>query len=145
MTDATKPDDPPVPWVALVIGGAVMAFAVFGAFHDLGDDFVGWGVWVVGADVAHDALLAPALCGMGLVLARLVPGGWVRAHLQAGLIASGVVLLVAWVPLRGWGGNPGNPTIRPLDYRTATLTVLAVVWGVVALSAARHWWGTKRA
>jgi hypothetical protein len=115
-----------------------MAGALVGAWRSLGDDVVGWGVWVVGADLVHDLLVAPLVGAAGLLVARLVPAGWARAHVQAGLLVSGALLLVAWVPLVGWGGNPGNPTIRPLDYRSATLTVLGVVWAIVGVSAARH-------
>ncbi len=126
---------PPAPWSALVAGGAVMGFALVGAVRSLGDDFDGWALWVVGADVAHDAIVAPLACAAGAVVARVAPPGRVRAHVQAGLLASAVVLAVAWIPLRGLGGNPGNPTIRPLDYGSATVTALALVWAAVATSA----------
>ena len=120
------------PWVALVLGGAVMAFALRGAWRELGDDRWGWAAWVVGADLVHDLLVAPLVGVVGVGVARLVPAGRSRALVQGGLVASGVVLAVAWIPLRGLGGNPGNPTIRPLDYRTGTLTALALVWATVA-------------
>ncbi len=130
-----SPAPPRPPWPALAIGGAVMGYAVVGAWRDLGADFGGWALWVVGADLAHDAIVAPLACLLGALVARVVPAGLARAHVQAGLVGGAAVLAVVWVPLRGWGGNAGNATIRPLDYTSATITALALVWAVVALSA----------
>lgn len=139
MSRPLRPASARPPWVALAVGGAVMAYALRGAWQALGDDRVGWAAWVVGADVVHDALVAPAVGLLGVLVARVVPAGRARSLVQAGLVASGVVLAVAWIPLRGLGGNPGNPTIRPLDYGTATLTALALVWGAVAGTALVGW------
>lgn len=119
-------------WAGLVVGLAVLGYGVAGLLdHVTGDALVSWLTIFVGADIVHDLVVAPVACGVGLVVARLGLGRW-RAPVQAGLFASAVVLAVAWIPLRGLGGNPGNPTIRPLDYLTATLTVLAAVWITVA-------------
>lgn len=123
-------------WAAFGVGSALMAYALVGAWRDLGDDRPLWVVWLVGGDLAHDLLVAPALGLVGVVVSRLLPAGRVRTHVQVGLIASGSVLLVAWVPLMGLGGNPGNPTIRPLDYGMATATAFGLVWLVVVASAA---------
>ncbi len=135
MTDTGRTGADRTPWPALAVGGAVMAFALRGAARDLDGDLAGWLAWVVGADLVHDAFVAPLVGGAGVLLTRLTPPGRLRAHIQAGVLASAVVLAVAWIPLRGWGGNPGNPTIRPLDYGTATLTALALVWAVVGGAA----------
>lgn len=131
---STTDDAGRTPWIALALGGAVMAYALRGAWQALGPDRWGWAAWVVGADLVHDALVAPAVGVVGVAVARLVPAGRIRALAQAGLVASGVVLVLAWIPLRGLGGNPGNPTIRPIDYGTATLTALGLVWASVAVA-----------
>lgn len=127
---------PRPPWPVLAVGGAVMGYAIVGAWRDLGGDFRGWALWIVGADLAHDAIVAPLACLLGALVARVVPAGRARAHVQAGLVGSAAMLAVTWIPLRGWGGNPANTTIRPLDYTSATLTALALVWTVAAVSAA---------
>lgn len=67
------------------------------------------------------------------------PPPW-RAPIQAGLVATGVTLAIAWPGLRGYGRHivPDNPSVQPLNYATATLTVLGVIWGVVAIWLVIH-------
>lgn len=116
-------------WVGLVVGSALMAWGVL-LFFDAtprGSLRVSFVAYLVGADLAHDALVAPAICLVGAAVARLAPC-WLRAPLQAALIASASLLAVAWLPLWGTADAVGNPSIQPLDYTTATLTVLGVVW-----------------
>ena len=125
-------------WVGVTFGGAVMAAAVRGAFAGLPlSSFGSWGKWVLGLDLVNDFLILPIVAVAGIGLTRL-PLGWARAPVQAGLFASAVVLLVAWPGLAGLSAS-SNPTIQPLNYRTATLTVLAVVW------AAAGGWAVSRA
>jgi hypothetical protein len=121
-------------WVALVIGAAVMAYGAAGLLGDTGlGASVDVGVWLVGADVAHDFVLAPLACLIGAAAARLLPR-WCRAPVQAALLTSGVLLIVVFPALRGYGRDqvPDNPSVQPLDYTTATLTALAVVWAAAA-------------
>jgi hypothetical protein len=121
-------------WVALVIGAAVMAYGAAGLLGDTGlGASVDVGVWLVGADVAHDFVLAPLACLIGAAAARLLPR-WCRAPMQAALLTSGVLLIVVFPALRGYGRDqvPDNPSVQPLDYTTATLTALAVVWAAAA-------------
>jgi hypothetical protein len=129
-------------WVALPIGAALMAFGAVGLIGDMG---VGAGLkvggWLVGADVAHDFVLAPLACLAGAVVARTLPC-WCRAPVQAALITSGVLLIVVFPALRGFGRDqvPDNPSVQPLDYTTGTLTALAVVWAAAAV-----WLGVRLA
>ncbi len=129
-------------WVALVVGAAVMAWGVFlfleatpaaAARHS-------FAIWVVGADLAHDLLLAPVVAGLGWLLARAVPRRrWPAVH--AGVVVSTFVVLLALLPLAGTAAVSRNPTIQPLDYRTSTLTALALVWaGVAAWALGRVAW-----
>jgi hypothetical protein len=122
-------------WIALPIGAALMAFGAVGLIGDAG---VGAGAevggWLVGADVAHDFVLAPLACLVGAAVARALPR-WCRAPLQAALLTSGVLLIVVFPALRGFGRDqvPDNPSVQPLDYTTATLTALAVVWATAGV------------
>jgi hypothetical protein len=129
-------------WVGLVVGGAVMAVGVRGVLDQAaGTDPGALLVWVVGADLVHDLVLAPVAILVGWLVGRRVRGPW-RAPVQAALVASGIVLLVGWPLLRGYGRDtrPDNPTVAPLDYSTAVLTVLAVVWvGALAWGGVRTW------
>jgi hypothetical protein len=116
----------------LVAGYAVMIFAVVGLLRAASfPSATQIAIWVVGADVLHDFLLAPTVCLVAFALTRVVPGTW-RWPVAAGVIGSAFVLAVAYPALRGFGRDtaPGNPTVLPLDYTTAVLTALAVVWGL---------------
>lgn len=124
-------------WIAFGIGVAVMTYGVRGLVDQAGTGTAGTvGRWIIGADLAHDLVLAPIAIAVGWVVGRLAPG-WARAPIQAGLVATGVLLLVAWAPLRGYGRAlvPDNPSVQPLDYRSALATVLAAVWIGVGLWA----------
>jgi uncharacterized membrane protein YoaK (UPF0700 family) len=122
-------------WIALPVGAALMTFGAVGL---VGDSGVGAGAevfgWLVGADVAHDFVLAPLACVVGAAVARALPR-WCRAPIQAALLTSGVLLIVVFPALRGFGRDqvPDNTSVQPLDYTTATLTALAVVWVTAAV------------
>jgi hypothetical protein len=122
-------------WIALTVGSAVMVFGVVGLVSDAG---VASGAdvarWFVGADLVHDFVLAPLACLIGAAVARLLPR-WCRAPVQAALLTSGVLLIVVFPALRGFGRDhvPDNPSVQPLDYTTSTLTALAVVWAGAAV------------
>jgi hypothetical protein len=147
--DVQGPDDRPggaVFWVGLVIGGAVMAFGIRGVFEDSRATHPTTLVaWVVGADLAHDLLLVPIVLAIASVVMRATSDRW-RPFLRIGLVATGVVLLIGYVPWRGYGrGNvPDNPSVQPLDYTSAILTVLAFVWVGVALAASTSAWRAAR-
>jgi hypothetical protein len=122
-------------WVALAIGAGVMAYGGIGLVGDIGVGPSGdVAVWLVGADVGHDFVLAPLACFIGAAVARALPR-LCRAPVQAALLTSGVLLLVVFPALRGFGRDqvPDNPSVQPLDYTTATLTALAVVWAGAAV------------
>jgi hypothetical protein len=121
-------------WVAVGVGGATMAWGTW-LFLDATPDWrrrVDFAKWLVGLALVHDLLLAPIVVAIGWIVARTVPGVG-RAPTQSGLIASGCVLLVALLPLRGTANASNNTTIQPLDYSSATITVLVVVWTVVGV------------
>jgi hypothetical protein len=122
-------------WIALPAGVALMAFGVVGLVQDAGVSAAAdIAVWLVGSDLAHDFVLAPLACLIGFLAARALPRRS-RAPVQAALLTSGVLLIVVFPALRGFGRDhvPDNPSVQPLDYTTATLTVLAVVWAAAAL------------
>ncbi len=121
-------------WLTFVVGWAVIGYGLSLALSIRG----GLGTtaeiaaWVAGGHLVHDAVVAPAaaLAGTALVAAT-VP--WVRGLVRAGLLATACVLAVAYPALRGFGAKPRNPSVLPLDYDRAVVTVLGVVWGAVAL------------
>jgi hypothetical protein len=122
-------------WVALPVGAALIGFGAVGLLRDAGlTRAADVARWFVGADVAHDFVLAPLACLLGAAVTRLLPR-WCRAPVQAGLLASGVLLIVVYPALRGFGRDqvPDNVSVQPLDYTTSTLTALAAVWAAAAV------------
>ncbi|MDT9688970.1 hypothetical protein Q5762_11585 [Streptomyces sp. P9(2023)] len=79
-------------------------------------------LWLVGAIVLHDGLIAPLVLGLGLLLAALPARGTVRA----GLIVAGSLTLIA-LPLMLRPGTAPNPTALPLDYVRNWLVLMGVV------------------
>jgi len=127
-------------WIALPIGVTLIAFGIAGMVGDKGiATSLDIGAWLVGADVAHDFILAPLACLIGALVARALPR-WCKAPAQAALLTTGVLLIVVSPALRGYGHDhvPDNPSVQPLDYTTATLTALAIVWTAAAIWAARR-------
>ena len=119
-------------WIFLVIGGAVTLYGLhglIGALNGITDrQFL---QWFVGADVAHDLVVAPVACLIGVIIARLIPAS-ARVQVRAGIFASAIVLAIAWAPLHGYGhaNAKGNSSVEPLNYATAVLTVLVVIWAL---------------
>lgn len=129
----------PAFWVALAVGGALMAWGgwlLLDAVADTGQR-VNFAVFLVGADLVHDLVVAPLVVLVGWGLSRLVPPPW-KAPVQAGAFASAMVVVLAWLPLHDTGAAARNPTIQPLDYGAGTTTALVAVWLAVAA------WGTWR-
>ena len=61
-------------WIGAVIGIGIMVFGVMGlldAAPATQPHQVAFGL--LGLDVLHDALVAPLVCGVGLILTRLLP------------------------------------------------------------------------
>lgn len=120
-------------WAAVVAGGAIAGYGIAG-FLDRYPDLshrISLARWIVGVDLTHDLVLAPTVVIIGLVVRRIVPAR-ALAPVQFAMMASGVVLLIAWRPLRGSAAYHHNATAQPLNYATATLTVLAVIWTIAA-------------
>jgi hypothetical protein len=120
--------------IGLVVGYAVMGVGVVGILRALPLRTTSQvAIWVVGADLLHDVLIAPFVCLVGFGLARVVAAPW-RWPVRGGVMGTAVVLVVAYPALRGFGRTtaPGNDSVLPLDYASATLTVVTVVWVLAA-------------
>ena len=121
-------------WCFFLVGGAITLYGLRGLLRALGGitshEFL---KWFVGADLAHDLIVAPAACLVGVLIARLVPASG-RAQVRAGVFATAVVIAIAWAPLHAYGraNARGNSSVEPLNYTTAVITVLAVVWILAA-------------
>jgi len=132
--------------IAFAVGYGIMIFGALGLLRAVSLRRAGQvAAWVAAADVLHDFVLAPLVCVLGLVIARRVAPTW-RWPVRAGAIGTALVLALAYPAMRGFGREsaPGNPSVLPLDYRTAVLTALGIVWAVAALWALANWRSKRR-
>ena len=123
-------------WAGVVVGWALVAVGIRGMLSQEEAANPAYVARVmVGAAIVHDLVLAPLVCGLALLLGRLVKPP-VRALVQAGLIASALVSLYSWPFVRGYGRAPTNPSALPQNYGRGLVIVLAAIWVVVAALAA---------
>ncbi|MGW8766812.1 hypothetical protein ACWGN5_30415 [Streptomyces sp. NPDC055815] len=94
-------------------------------------------LWLAGAVVLHDGIIAPLVLAIGL----LVVGRPERGVLRGTLVVAGSLLLIT-LPLLVRPGEPPNPSALPLPYGRNLVIVLAAV-AVVAVGAilVRRWRG----
>ncbi|WP_310714445.1 hypothetical protein [Streptomyces lydicus] len=97
-------------------------------------DLTGVLVWLGGAVVLHDALIAPLVLLIGLVLVR----GGARGPVRGALLVAGALTAVA-LPVLLRPGKPANSSVLPLDYpRNWLLTLVAVATVTALVLAARR-------
>ena len=117
--------------IRLLTGAAGVGLLLFGAFRLLTQvaflDLLVLGVWLAGAVVLHDGLLAPATTAVGRRVARLVPPR-ARGYVQAGLVAGLVVAAVAAPLIVRGGSQPPEKALLRQNYPVN----LAILLGVVA-------------
>lgn len=113
------------------VGGLGVALIGLGAWLVVAEpDPLGVLVWLAGALVLHDGILAPLVFGVGLLLVgRRQRGLW-----RGALLVAGSVILIA-LPLLVRPGAPPNPSALPLPYGRNLAIVLA---GVAASAAALY-------
>ncbi|MFD8078446.1 hypothetical protein ACFV3E_38030 [Streptomyces sp. NPDC059718] len=110
-------------------GAAGLVLAGVGAYQLLGmGDLTGVLIWLGGAVVLHDVLIAPLVLLIGSVLVR----GGGRGPLRGALLVAGAVTAVA-LPVALRPGKPANSSVLPLDYPRNWLLTLAAVTVVTAL------------
>ncbi|MET7683454.1 hypothetical protein [Streptomyces sp. NPDC005423] len=93
-------------------------------------DLPGVLLWLGGAVLLHDALIAPLVLLAGLVLVR----GGGRGPVRAALTVAGALTAVA-LPVLLRPGPRANPSVLPLDYPRNWLLTLAAVAVAVAVAA----------
>lgn len=131
-------------WVGLAVGGLLLAYGARGALAELpGVELTSFFRYFVGAAVVHDLLVAPAAGAVALVVARRAPRVAV-GPVQAALLVSAIVVLVAWPFVRGYGVTPGEPSFLSRDYGRSVLVVLAVVWASATVAIALRMLRSRR-
>lgn len=126
-------------WVGFALGTPIMVYGAYGLIHQ-----TGWprsldvATWVGGGVLLHDLVLVPVVLAVLWVVGRVTPPR-VRLPVRAGILGSALIVAVTWPGLRGYGSRPDNPTLHPLDYGTAVLTALAILWASVAVWTTVAW------
>ncbi|WP_353807154.1 hypothetical protein [Agromyces sp. SYSU T00194] len=133
--------------VALVVAG--VGAAGYGAFllftEQRLDQVLAVVIWLAGAIVLHDAIIAPATAVVGGGLRRAggrMPRGAVTL-VEAGLVIGGLFGVIVLPLLIAQARGPRNPTILAGDYALAfallwLVIVVLVAVGVAALRARRR-------
>jgi hypothetical protein len=110
-----------------IAGSGIIAFGIFGALSHAGaTEPVQLATWTIGAALFHDALLAPAVIGVGFVTARWVPAP-LRVPVRIGLALSAVVTALAWPYIRRYGYRASNPSALPFHYGRNLVFVLVII------------------
>lgn len=120
--------------VARVAAGAAGVLCMGVGVSLLADvrDLMGVLVWLGGAVVVHDAVIAPAVLLLGLVSVRAGVRGGVRGPVRGALLVAGALTAVA-LPVLLRPGRPANPSVLPLDYPRNWLLALAAVAALTLL------------
>jgi len=130
----------PTFWIGLAVGGAVMAYGARGIGADLGSgNPAKLATWVVGLDLLHDLVVAPALVVVGLAVG-VVLGPRVRGPIRAAMALTGLVVLFSIPLITAWGRRAGNSSTLPLNYAHSVAIIVTAIW-LVALGVfgARAW------
>ncbi|MGW3175521.1 hypothetical protein [Streptomyces sp. NPDC001153] len=120
----------------LLVGAAGLALMGVGAslLLDRQQELMGVLEWLGGAVVLHDALVAPVVLLLGLVLVR----GGVRGPVRGALLVAGALTAVA-LPVLLRPGPRANSTVLPLDYpRNWLLTLVALATFTALLVVAKE-------
>lgn len=127
-------------WIAAAVGLAVIGFGVAGLLRNVdGDALKSFATLFAGGLIVHDGVVAPLVALLSLPLVRLLPR-WARPPLQAGLVVTALVLVIAF-PLVVPGDTrlANNPSLLPGDYDRGLLIVLGCVWMVTAAGCGWAW------
>jgi hypothetical protein len=91
-------------------------------------------LFVVGGAVVHDAIVAPITILVGGGIVRwAVPPRW-RARVATMLVMAAPIALFAFPLVRGYGRNPGDPSVLPGNYGQGLVIVFALIVSVVAVA-----------
>ena len=119
------------------IGAAMIVFGVVSAIGSPDLRISNQLIFLFGGLILHDALLLPVFILAGAVVRRVVPPTY-RAIVQAALIVTAAVSVVALPFILGYGRTPDLPSALPRDYLGGYAIVLGVVWLTAAVLIVRR-------
>lgn len=123
-----------------VAGTLLLAYGGWLLFHRLQwtpEFLLQTGAWLVAGPPLHDAVVAPIVTVVGLLLARRLPRPW-RAAVSAGLITTGVLVLVGIPLLTRPRPAPLNPGLDDRDYLPGLLLYVGVLWALIIAGTALY-------
>ncbi|MFE9256621.1 hypothetical protein [Streptomyces sp. NPDC006879] len=130
MNSKTTPDHRPARGLRLTLGALGIVLIAIGVKQVLVQpDPWEVGLWLGGALVLHDALIAPFILAVGLLIVGLAR---TRGVVRGALAAGGAVVLIT-LPLLLRPGAPPNPSALPLPYGRNLALVLAAILLITAL------------
>ncbi len=86
-------------------------------------------LWLIGAVVIHDGILSPAVVAIGWFIARKVPPRG-RRYLQGGLIAGGLITIVAIPMIMRQGSGPESKALLQQNFGGNLTLLLGLVAAV---------------
>lgn len=120
-----------------LLGLAATAYGGLLLSRRLSVDLLDSALWLAGGVVVHDAVLAPLVIVLAVLVVRRLPA-LVRAPVTVGAVVLGSVTLVAVPVLGRFGASPGNPTLLDRDYVTGWLVLAALTVVAVRVSILRR-------
>ena len=119
----------------IVLSTAGVLLLLYGAVNLLTNVDVGTllllALWLIGAVVILDGIVSPFVIGVGWALHRVVPPR-ARRYLQGGLIAAGLITVVAIPMIAQQGALPANKALLQQNFG-GNLTLLVGIVGAVSL------------
>lgn len=124
-------------WIGLALGVPLIGWGVRGILQESGRTHPAeLGRWIVGSAIVHDAVVLPLVLAVAVLARRAVPAAaW--APVRWALATTGVLALVSWPFVRGYGRRSSNPSLLPRDYGEGVLVVVGLVWVVAVVLAVR--------
>jgi hypothetical protein len=123
-------------WIGLGLGTPVMVYGAVELVRKTGwSRSLGVARWFGGGVLLHDLVLVPIVLAIVWAIGRWTPAA-AHTPLRVAVLGSALVVAIGWPGLRGYGNKPDNATIHPLDYGTAVVTLLALLWGAALVWAA---------
>jgi hypothetical protein len=132
----------PVFWASM-LGAAIVTVGVRGLLVHEPRGAPSAARWLVGSALVLDLLVIPVVGVIGWSVRRVVPS-WSWPVVRAALVVSGVLVLVALPLVTDQGGTPGNPTVRPRDYREGLAVALAWTWAIAAAWLTVRGWQLRK-
>lgn len=123
-------------WVGLALGTPVMVYGAVELVQQAGwPRAFGVARWFGGGILLHDLVLVPIVLAVVWAIGRWTPPA-VHTPLRAAVLGTALIVAIGWPGLRGYGNKSDNATIHPLDYGTAVVTLLVLLWAAASVWAA---------